>query len=235
MNDDYKIMPRLTLNFGLRYEYDEPWVEENNKTGNIDIATGQVIYAHAVPTGAPAGSGLCSDRGCYQGNFKQIMPRLGFAYQANDRLVVRGGYGATSFYEGNSSNQRLTSITPFIQAVNVTTISPTPGNPGDPRTAEEGFTGGSVSYGGTFNVYPQNIQPAYVQEWSLTTEYAVTHSMSLQVGYLGEQGQHIEDYGNLNQYLVNGDLHLGALLQQPLPGRQRDRSARSALDRIISC
>jgi hypothetical protein len=29
--------------------------------------------------------------------------------------------------------------------------------------------------------------------------------MSLQVGYLGEQGQHIEDYGNLNQWLVNGD------------------------------
>ena len=46
-----------------------------------------------------------------------------------DRLVVRGGYGATSFYEGNSSNQRLTSITPFIQAVNVTVITPTPGNP----------------------------------------------------------------------------------------------------------
>ncbi len=205
VNDDFKIMPNLTLNFGVRYEYDEPWVEENNKTGNIDIATGQVIYAHAVPTGAPAGSGLCSDRGCYQGNFKQIMPRLGFAYQVNDRFVVRGGYGATSFYEGNSSNQRLTSITPFIQAVNVTTVTPTPGNPGDPRTAEEGFTGGSVSYGGTFNVYPQNIQPAYVQEWSLTTEYAVTHTMSLQVGYLGEQGQHIEDYGNLNQYLVNGD------------------------------
>ena len=87
----------------MRYEYDEPWVEENNKTGNINIATGQVIYAHAVPTGAPAGSGLCSDRGCYQGNFNQIMPRLGFAYQVNDRFVVRGGYGATSFYEGNSS------------------------------------------------------------------------------------------------------------------------------------
>ena len=205
VNDDFKIMPNLTLNFGVRWEYDEPWVEENNKTGNIDIATGQVIYAHAVPTGAPAGSGVCSDRGCYQGNFKQIMPRLGFAYQANDRFVVRGGYGATSFYEGNSSNQRLTSITPFIQAVNVTTVAPTPGNPGDPRTAEQGFTGGTTSYGGTFNVYPQNIQPAYVQEWNLTLEYAVTHSMSAQVGYLGEQGQHIEDYGNLNQYLVNGD------------------------------
>jgi Carboxypeptidase regulatory-like domain/TonB-dependent Receptor Plug Domain len=205
VSDDYKILPNLTLNIGVRYEYDEPWVESNNKTGNVDIATGQVIYAHSVPVGAPVGSGVCPDRGCYDGNFRQIMPRIGFAYQANDKFVVRGGYGATSFYEGNSSNQRLTSITPFIQAVNVSVVTPTPDNPGAPRTAEQGFSGGTTSFGGTFNVYPKNIQPAYVQEWNLTTEYALTHTLSLQVGYLGEQGQHIEDYGNVNQYTVNGD------------------------------
>jgi hypothetical protein len=193
------------VNIGVRYEYDQPWIESNNKTGNIDLATGQVIYAGQVPTGAPAGSGVCSNPACYDSNFRQIMPRLGFAYSANNRLVIRGGYGATSFFEGNSSNQRLTSITPFIQAVNVSTVAPTPGNPGTPRTAEQGFTGGTVSYGGTFNVYPKNIQPAYVQEWSLTTEYALSRTLSLQVGYLGEQGQHIEDYGNVNQYTVNGD------------------------------
>jgi hypothetical protein len=202
---DYKATPRLTLNAGIRYEYDQPWVESNNKTGNIDIATGQVIYASKIPVGAPVGSGLCSNRACYDANYRQIMPRLGFAYQATDRFVVRGGYGATSFFEGNSSNQRLTSITPFIQAVNVNVVTPTPGNPGAPRTAEQGFAGGTVSAGGTFNVYPQNIQPAYVQEFNLTTEYAVTRSLSLQVGYVGELGQHIEDYGNLNQYRVNGD------------------------------
>jgi hypothetical protein len=205
VSDAFKATPKLTLTAGLRYEWDEPWIESNNKTGNIDIATGQVIYADHVPTGAPAGSGVCSNRGCYDSNFRQIMPRLGFAYQATDRFVVRGGYGATSFYEGNSSNQRLTSITPFIQAVNVKVDTPTPGNPGVPRTAEQGFAGGAVAYGGTFNVYPQDIQPAYIQEWSLTTEYALSNSMSLQVGYLGEQGQHIEDYGNLNQYRVNND------------------------------
>ena len=204
-NDDYKILSNLTLNFGFRYELDEPWVEQNNKTGNIDITTGQVIYAHAVPTGAPVGSGVCPNRGCYDWNFHQFMPHFGFAYEVNDRFVVRGGYGATSFFEGNSSNQRLTSITPFIQAVNVSVTSPAPGAVTTPRTAEQGFTGGTVSYGGTFNVYPKKIQPAYVQEWNLTLQYALTHATSLQVGYIGEQGQHIEDYGNLNQYTVNGD------------------------------
>jgi Carboxypeptidase regulatory-like domain/TonB-dependent Receptor Plug Domain len=205
IGDDYKATPRLTLNAGVRYEYDQPWIESNNKTGNIDIATGQVIYAGSIPTGAPAGSGLCSNRACYDANYRQIMPRLGFAYSVNDRFVIRGGYGATSFFEGNSSNQRLTSITPFIQAINVNVVVPTPGNPGTPRTAQQGFAGGTASFSGTFNVYPQNIQPAYVQNFNLTTEYALTHSLSLQVGYVGELGQHIEDYGNLNQYLVNGD------------------------------
>ena len=204
VNDDFKVFPNLTLNFGFRYEVDQPWVEQNNKTGNVDEATGQVIYAHQVPSGAPDGSGLCSNRGCYDWSFHQILPHIGFAYQATDRFVVRGGYGPSSFFEGNSSNQRLTSITPFIQAINVSVTAPTPAVPTTPRSAEEGFTGG-VTNSGSFNVYPKNIQPAYIHEWNLTMEYALTRTLSLQAGYLGESGQHIEDYGNLNQYLVNGD------------------------------
>ncbi len=209
VQDDYKIMPNLTLNFGIRYEYDQPWIEANNKTGNVLLGTGQVIYTHSVPVGAPAGSGVCSNAACYQPNYDQIMPRLGFAYQVNDRFVVRGGYGATSFFEGNAGNQRLTSITPFIQAVDIKPLTPTTTSGGAPRTIQQGFSSsgtGDITYNGSsYNVYPQNIKPAYVQEWSLTTEYALTRSTSLQVGYLGEQGQHIEDYGNVNQYLVNGD------------------------------
>ena len=207
LNDDWKASSTLTINVGVRYEYDQPWYEQNNKTGNINIATGQVIYAGSIPAGAPAGSGLCSNRACYQANYRQIMPRVGFAYQANNRFVIRGGYGATSFFEGNSSNQRLTSITPFVQAVDDTTSTPTPGSATQaiPRTAEEGFAGSTTQFLGSFNVYPQNIQPAYVQEYNLTTEYALSRTISLQVGYLGEQGQHIEDYGNLNQWQVPGD------------------------------
>ena len=214
VQDDWKVMPNLTLNFGLRYEYDQPWYEQNNKTGNIDLSTGQVMYAERIPTGAPPNSKLCDNRACYQPNYKQFMPRLGFAFQATPRLVVRGGYGATSFFEGNAANQRLTSITPFVQSVDIKQLIPTapsnggPATGGNPRTVQQGFSASpnDVNFNGsTYNIYPQHIQPAYVQEWNLTTEYAVTNSMSLQVGYLGEQGQHIEDYGNVNQFLVNGD------------------------------
>ena len=207
VQDNYKVLPNLTLTIGLRYEYDQPWVEQDNRTGNIDLATGQIQYADHVPTGAPPGAGVCKTRGCYQPNYRQIVPRIGFAYQATDRFVIRGGYGATSFYEGNSFNQRLTAITPFIQAVNISINSPAPGAITTPRTAEQGFTGGTTSYSGSsyFSVYPQNIQPAYVQEWNLTMQYALTQTASLQVGYIGEQGQHIEDYGNVNAPRNNAD------------------------------
>ncbi len=221
--DSYKPTPRLTLNLGVRYEVDEPWVESNNKTGNINLATGQIQYAHAIPAGAPAGAGLCSNRACYNYNFRQATPRVGFAYQVSNSLVLRGGYGATSFFEGNSSNQRLTSITPFIQAVNVTVPGPAPGAVTTPRTVEQGFTG-AVAYGGTYNVYPQNIQPAYVQQWNLVTEYALSHTASLRASYLGEQGQHIEDYGNVNQWRVPGDPTSAPFYNNPYIGANADPS-----------
>ncbi len=222
INDDYRIVPKLTINAGLRYEYDEPWVEENGKTGTVDLKTGQILYAGEVPAGASPGAGICPTHACYEPNFRQILPHLGVAYQVSDRFVARAGYGAVSFFEGNSSNQRLTSITPFIQAVNVSVTSPEPGAVTTPRTAEEGFTGGTTQYGGTYNAYPQNIQPAYVQEYNLTLEYALTRTASLQVGYVGESGQHIEDYGNVNQYLVNGDPTSAPFYNSPYIGVNAD-------------
>jgi hypothetical protein len=203
-NDDFKLTPNLTINYGFRYELDQPWVEQNNKTGNIDEATGQVIYAHAVPAGAPAGAGLCKNGGCYDWNYHQFMPRLGFAYQVTPRAVIRGGYNATSFFEGNSSNQRLTSITPFIQAMQVNIAQPVEGAITQPLNTQNAFAQ-SAQAGGTYNVYPQDIQPAFIHNYSLTLEYALTPLLSLQAGYVGESGQHIEDYGNLNQWKVGGD------------------------------
>jgi hypothetical protein len=203
-NDDFKLQPNLTVSYGFRYELDEPWVEQNNKTGNIDEATGQLIYASHIPAGAPAGAGLCKNRGCYDWSFHQFMPRLGFAYQVNNSFVVRAGYSGTSFFEGNSSNQRLTSMTPFIQAINFNLTQPSGSDVPTPLTTQNAFNQ-TANSGGTYNVYPQKMQPAYIHNYNLTLEYAVTHLMSLQVGYVGESGQHIEDYGNLNQWKTPND------------------------------
>ena len=122
--DNFKVTPDLTLTFGIRYEFDEPWIEQQDRTGNVDLTTGQILYAGHLPAGAPAGAGLCANLACYQPNYKQWMPHIGFAYQLNDRAVIRGGYGATSFFEGNSYNQRLTAIYPFLQAAGFTVSAP---------------------------------------------------------------------------------------------------------------
>ncbi len=206
--DSYKVRPNLTLIFGLRYEYDEPWVEEQDRTGNINLTTGQIEYAGHLPAGALPNAAICKNLACYQPNYRQWMPHIGFAYQPADRWVIRGGYGAESFFEGNSFNQRLTAIAPFLQAAGFSVSAPTTTSVPTPNTAEEGFTGSdtTVQYSSSNNgytAYPQNIQPAYVQEWNLTVEYALTHTASVQAGYIGEQGQHIEDYGNVNQWTVN--------------------------------
>jgi len=221
--DNFKLRPDVTLTFGLRYEFDEPWVEEQDRTGNINLTTGQIDYAGHLPAGALPGSGICSNLACYQPNYRQWMPHLGAAYQVNDRTVIRGGYGASSFYEGNSYNQRLTAIAPFLQAAGFNVSAPTPTSVPTPNTAEEGFTNPdtSVQYSSSNNgytAYPQNIQPAYVQEFNLTVEYALSRTASLQAGYLGETGQHIEDYGNVNQWTVNNDQTSAPFYNSPFIG-----------------
>jgi hypothetical protein len=57
-----------------------------------------------------------------------------------------------------------------------------------------------------------------VQEYNLTVEYALTHTTSLQAGYVGETGQHIEDYGNVNQLTVNNDQTSAPFYNSPYIG-----------------
>lgn len=196
--DDYKVTPRLTLNLGLRYEYDQPWYEQNNKTANV-LPDNTVEYAGSVPAGAAPGSIVCPTRACYNANYNQFMPRFGFAYQLSDRFVVRGGYGGTSFFEGYSFNQRLTSSPPFSQAINANAITPTPGNGGTPFNTQTGFNQQYTINNSLYSVWPQNTQPAYIHEYNLTLEYALTQQMTISGSYLGQNGFHLADYRNGNQ------------------------------------
>jgi hypothetical protein len=198
--DDFKIMPRLTLNLGIRYEYDEPWIEQNDKTANV-LPGGTVEYAGTIPQGAVPGSIVCQNRACYNPNHKQIMPRVGFAYQAMNKLVIRGGYGATSFFEGYSFNQRLTSSPPFTLAINSFAPVPSGSLGGTPFTVGNAFSqqfGSDPNYN-LYSVWPQDVQPAYIHQFTLVTELALTNELSLSAGYHGQVGHHMADYRNGNQ------------------------------------
>jgi hypothetical protein len=202
--DDYKIRPNLTLNLGIRYEFDQPWYEQNNKNANVVIINGVATpeYAGHVPAGAAAGSIVCPQRACYDANYKQIMPRLGFAYQINPKTVIRGGYGITSFFEGYSFNQRLTSSPPFTEALNQNAPVPTTTSGGTPFTVADAFLqpfGQDPAYPNLYSVWPQDTQPAYIQQYNLTVEHAITNDLSVSMGYHGQNGDHLDDYRNGNQ------------------------------------
>jgi hypothetical protein len=198
VQDDFKLTHRLTLNLGLRYEIDQPWYEQNNKTANV-LPGGIVEYAGHVPAGAIAGSVVCPSHACYDANYKQIMPRVGFAYQAMDKLVIRGGYGATSFFEGYSFNQRLTSSPPFSLAINSNATTPSGTSGGTPFTVDNAFSQPLGINNSLYSVWPQDVQPAYIHQFTLVTEYALTNQLSLSAGYHGQVGHHLADYRNGNQ------------------------------------
>jgi hypothetical protein len=200
--DDFKVLPTLTVNLGVRYEVDQPWYEQNNKTANV-LPGGTVEYAGHVPVGAVAGSVVCPTRACYNSNYKQIMPRLGFAYQINPKTVIRGGYGITSFFEGYSFNQRLTSSPPFTEAINQNATSPAPPTSGGtPFTVADAFLqpfGQDPAYPNLYSVWPQNTQPAMIQQYNLTVEHAITNELSVSMGFHGQNGDRLADYYNGNQ------------------------------------
>ena len=217
LQDDFKVTPKLTLNLGIRYEYDQPWYEQNDKTAHV-LPGGIVEYAGHVPTGAVPGSIVCPTKACYNGNYKQIMPRLGFAWNLKPNTVVRGGYGATSFFEGYSFNQRLTSSPPFSLAINTNAPGPTTTSGGTPFTVEQGFGGQQYGINPNYNLYsqwPQNVQPAYIHQYNFTVEQALSNSLSLSVGYHGQNGFHLADYRDGNQLTIAQAPGVAAILNSP--------------------
>ena len=205
LQDDWRLNPKLTLNLGLRYEYDQPMVEANNKNANIiPLNGGTIEYAKAIPVGAPAGSIVCPTTACYNPNYRQIMPRLGFAYQAAPNISVRGGYGATRFFEGDAANQRLTDNPPLVSIFSRNSVQPSAGSSGGAALgASQGFVFDANSFqpsGSGFSAWPQNIQPAYIQQYNVTVETSLNSSTLLSIGYVGQSGQHLMDYGNENQF-----------------------------------
>ncbi len=184
--DDFKVSPKLTLNLGIRWDFFQPIYEVNNKEANINMQTMQIEYA-----GVDGNS-----RALYNPTYTQFQPRIGFAYQLKPRMVIRGGYGISSYLEGTGAALRLTQNPPFH-----TDFEQTGRNPG---VTASGYSPGvfyQVSNGfpttvvpiTTFYLWPKELKPSTVQEFSLTTEYQLAPMSTFQVGYVGMLGRHLTD------------------------------------------
>jgi Carboxypeptidase regulatory-like domain len=123
--DSFKITPTLTLNYGLRYEFRDPWTEANNDMSNYDVASGNLLLA---------GLGGNS-RSLVQARRDEFSPRFGFAKIVHPSTVLR--FGGAIFYspENDGREDLLTSNVPFADKSDYTNAfanGPQSSNPASP-------------------------------------------------------------------------------------------------------
>lgn len=108
--DSFKVTPRITLNYGLRYEYLNPWTEANNNMSNYSVATGDIELA---------GRGGNSDS-LLLARKNDFSPRFGFDFQLDPRTVLR--FGGAIFYspENDGREDILTQNYPFASQASYT-------------------------------------------------------------------------------------------------------------------
>ena len=93
--DTWRIHPRLTLDLGVRYEVPIGWHDVNGNYSTLDVNKPNPA-ANGLPGAlvfAGIGTGRTGQKRLYSTDFSNIGPRLGFAYRATERTVLRGGFG----------------------------------------------------------------------------------------------------------------------------------------------
>jgi hypothetical protein len=193
VQDDWKLLPNLTVNIGARYGYDQPIYEVNNKELNINIANPAACTGTPNPCLETAGVNGNS-RALYNSFYGEFMPRLGFSWEVKPKLVVRGGYGITDYFEGTGDALRLTQNPPFLHQFVYEPEGLSANNPGISIPVENGFNqsaGALSTASNTYNAWPTNLRPTFVQQFNLTAQYLLTAHTTAQVGYVGEIGQHL--------------------------------------------
>ena len=135
VNDDYKILPHLTLSLGLRWEGLSTAHEKqnflSNFAGNDDGTPGPLTIVHPAGTPRVGTPGVtdCTLDSCF--SYKNFAPRIGFAWDVlgDQKTVLRGGYGV---YYQRVSNQSLLQTSgglPFSESISAKPFTVTPQNP----------------------------------------------------------------------------------------------------------
>jgi len=199
--DEWKATPHLTLNLGLRYGYDQPMYEVNNKEVNVDINNPQNCPNCLLIAGQNGAS-----RALYNAFHTEFMPRVSFAYQMNSQMVIRGGYAITDDFEGMGAAQRLTANPPYIPAYLYASTAPSAANGGTPVKVSQGFTVGGISTAAAskYNAWDPNIKPELIQQYNLTLQTAMGPVFTFQIGYVGNVAQHLIIPEPINQQTLLG-------------------------------
>ena len=107
--DTLKLTPRLTLNYGLRYEFQAPYTEQHNYASNYLPNPGNPSVGGQILLAGRGGN----SRSLVNARWNQFAPRFGIAFQINPRTVLRGGWGLFYSPENDAREDLLTKNLPF--------------------------------------------------------------------------------------------------------------------------
>lgn len=194
VQDDYRVNNKLTLNLGLRYEYATPRWERDNVLSNFDPATNTIIKAKA---------GSIYDRALVNPDKNNFAPRLGFAYSATPKTVVRGGFGISYIHQNRVGSADLLGING--PQVVIATINQS--NPTDPafRTTQQGYPTG-LTNPANFNpllsnitYIPKDFRTSYVQSWFFSVQREILKNTVVDIGYVGNRSVGLPVIADYNQ------------------------------------
>ncbi|HUV91944.1 MAG TPA: TonB-dependent receptor, partial [Anaerolineales bacterium] len=221
VQDDWKITPRLTLNYGVRYDYYSPGRDVNNAIANFDPTTGNLViptrnvytkYVNpafpsnvTVETAQQAGFPERTLRNAFKLGFQ---PRIGFAWQpfGSSKTVVSGGYG---FFRDELTADIMGYLygAPFGLTKSYTNIIAS----GQPVLTFTTPFSGSYSVGTvTASSLDKNLTSPYAQQWNLTVERDLGFQTALRLSYIGMKISQLIYGRNINQ------VHASVLPYNPL-------------------
>ena len=184
LQDDWRIASRLTLQYGLRYEYFQPFTE---KYGHLsDLALGPGFSSATVVTGLSPGSLPTS---LLRSDPNNLAPRVGLAFRPwlQRHWVVRAGYSV--FYDGSIYTRLVPNLAnqpPFAQASTLWT------SPDQVLTLQDGFPTIAPTVASNTYAVDSNFRTPYAQTWNVSLENQIAPNLILSVGYVGTKGTKLD-------------------------------------------
>jgi hypothetical protein len=206
LQDDYKVHQRLTLNLGVRYEFATPQWEKENRLANFDPTTATLIQAR---------NGSIYDRALVDPDRNNWAPRVGFAWNAMDKTVVRGGYGISYVHFNRLGGENLLSFNgPNIVGNSIVQQTSQPlctGNNflGCFRPTEAGYPTDFVSPArfnpltARVNFTPRDTRTGYVTSWHFSVQRELPAKWLVDVAYVGNHSTKLIILGDYNQARPN--------------------------------
>jgi hypothetical protein len=198
--DEWRVLPHLTLNIGLRYEVNTPYTDIRNRLNAFAPGRQSKVYPNA-----PEGLLFPGDPGVPDGiaavDYHEFMPRVGLAWDpfGDNKTTIRAGYGI--FYDGFTNGaggplQAAISALPWTQAYQL----PGPGfnianpySPGAPPFGNQTFVAPA-----TVLTVQSGLLPPYSQNWNLSVERVIARDYLLDVRYVGNKGTHLPRFIEAN-------------------------------------